>query len=64
MLIAAAAYAGAILSHNAVALFLTPLLAAFIVFTAWQSRQWRVGLHEGAAFLAGLALAAATKTKG
>jgi hypothetical protein len=60
LLIGAAAYAGAILSHNAVALFLTPLLAAFILFTAWQSRQWRVGVHQCLAFLVGLALAAAT----
>jgi hypothetical protein len=59
LLVGAAAYAAVIFSHNAAALLFTPLLAAFLVFTAWRAGEWRILLHQACGFLLGLALGAA-----
>lgn len=59
LVVGAAGYAGVIFSHHAAALFFTPLLAAFIGFTAWQTGKWRVLGHQALGFVLGLGLGAA-----
>jgi hypothetical protein len=59
LMIGAAAYAGVILSHNAASLMFTPLLIAFIVFTAWYEGRGRILLWQAAGFAIGLGLGAA-----
>jgi hypothetical protein len=59
LLLGAAAYGGVIFSHNAAALLFTPLLAAFIVFTAWRAGDGQILLRQAGGFLLGLGLGAA-----
>ena len=58
LLAGAAAYAGVLASHNAAALLFTPLLIAFLVFTAWTAHSWRLLRHQAYGFLLGLGLGA------
>jgi hypothetical protein len=58
LLLGAVSYAGVLLSHNASALFFTPLLLAYICFTAWIARSWSVFRRLALAWLAGLGLGA------
>ena len=58
-LIGAAAYAGVILSHNAAALVFTPMLVAFIAFTAWSEGRRHIVQGQAIGFALGLALGAA-----
>jgi hypothetical protein len=55
----AASYAGVLYSHNAAALLLSPLLGAFILFTAWRAGSWRTLLQQAAGVLLGVGLSAA-----
>jgi hypothetical protein len=54
----AAAYAGVLLSHNPAALFFTPLLAGFTLFTAWRARSWKLAMQQASGIALGLALSA------
>ncbi len=58
LLLGAASYAGVLLSHNASALFFTPLLLAYICVTAWVAGSWSVLSRQALAWLAGLGLGA------
>jgi len=58
LLLGAASYAGVLLSHNASALFFTPLLLAYICVTAWIAGSWSVFRRQALAWLAGLGLGA------
>ncbi len=42
LLMGAAAFAGVLLCHNPAALLFSPLLGAFIVFTAWLAKSWKI----------------------
>jgi hypothetical protein len=57
-LIGAAAYAGVLLCHFPAALLFTPLLLAFIGFTAWMEKSWTVLWKQSCGFLLGLGLSA------
>jgi hypothetical protein len=56
LLLGAAAYGGVLWSHNAAALLFTPLLVAFLAFTAWTAKSWIVLRHQACGFLLGLGL--------
>ena len=58
LMVGALGYAGVLLSHNPAALFFTPLVGAFVVFTAWMARSRRVFVHQVYGILLGLGLAA------
>ena len=58
LLLGPASYAGVLLSHNASALFFTPLLLAYICVTAWVAGSWSVLSRQALAWLAGLGLSA------
>jgi hypothetical protein len=59
LLLGAAGYAGVIYSHNAAALLFTPLLLAFLGFTAWGADGWRTLRNQAGGFALGLGLGAA-----
>ncbi|MGH9559085.1 MAG: YfhO family protein, partial [Bryobacteraceae bacterium] len=54
----AAAYAGVLLCHNPAALLFSPLLGAFILFTSWNEKSWKIFRHQACGVVLGLALAA------
>ncbi len=58
LLLGAASYAAILLSHNAAGLLFTPLLAAFLCFTARMEKSWPVLRGQAFAFLLGLGLGA------
>jgi hypothetical protein len=58
LLIGTLAYAGILFSHNAAALFFTPLLLGFVLLTAWTERSWNVIANQVFGWLLGLGLAA------
>jgi hypothetical protein len=58
LLLGAVAYAGVMFSHHASALFFTPVLVAFVAFTAWMAKSWKVLMHKACALLLGVGLAA------
>jgi hypothetical protein len=58
LLLGALSYAGVLLSHNASALFFTPLLLAYIGLIARIERSWSVFRSQVMAWLGGLGLAA------
>jgi hypothetical protein len=55
-----AAYAALLGCHFPAALLFTPLVAAFLAFTAWKERSWRVLAGQGMGLGMGLALGAAS----
>lgn len=57
-LVAAASYAGLMLTHNNMALIASPLFAAFGALLAWEQRSVRALLQAAAVLVFGLALAA------
>jgi len=57
-LIGVAAYAGVLLCHFPAALLFTPLLLAFLVFTAWREKKRAVWLRLAMGFVLGLGLSA------
>jgi hypothetical protein len=59
LMVGTAAFAGVILSHNAASLMFTPLLIAFIAFTAWSEGRGRILVWQAAGFAIGLGLGAA-----
>ncbi|HLK62042.1 MAG TPA: hypothetical protein VKU19_01285 [Bryobacteraceae bacterium] len=59
LLLGAAAYGGVFLSHNGAALLFTPLLVAFIGFTAWRARSGLILGRQAAGLALGLGLGAA-----
>ena len=58
LVLGAAAYAGVVCSHFLVALYFTPLLAAFLLVTASQSKQPAIRLWQAAGVVLGIGLAA------
>jgi hypothetical protein len=58
LLLGAAAFAGVICSHSPAALLFAPLLAAFIVFTAWRAGNRGILLRQAGGLLLGLGLSA------
>ncbi len=58
LVLGAIAYAGVLFSHNAAALFFTPLLLAFMLLTARMSRSWSVLANQAFGWLLGLGLGA------
>lgn len=58
LLLGSVAYAGVLLSHNAAALFFTPMLLGFFMLTAASERSWRVLLNDGLAMLLGIGVGA------
>ena len=57
-LLGAAAYAGVMACHFPAALLFTPLLLAFLGFTAWMEKSWSVLWRQACGFLMGLGLSA------
>jgi hypothetical protein len=57
-LLGAAAYAGVLGCHFPAALLFTPLLLAFLGFTAWMEKSWSVLWRQACGFLMGLGLSA------
>ena len=58
LLVGTLAYAGILFSHNAAALFFTPLLLAFFLLTAWTEKSWNVLANQVFGWLLGLGLGA------
>ena len=60
LLLGAASYGALFFCHFAAALLFTPLLLAFLAFTAWREKSWAVLARQSLAFLAGIALGASS----
>ncbi len=56
--IGTASYAGVLLSHNAAALFFTPLLLAFFALASYIQRSWRILAKQSIGLVLGLGLGA------
>jgi hypothetical protein len=57
--VAAIGYAGVLFSHPPATMVFTPLLVAFLCFTAWMAKSWAVLRAQICGFLLGLGLGAA-----
>lgn len=57
-LIGTISYAGILLSHNAAALFFTPVLLVFFALTAFRERSWNVLVSQAAGWVLGLGVSA------
>jgi hypothetical protein len=60
LLVGAASYGVLFFCHFAAVLLFTPLLLAFLAFTAWREKSWAILARQSLAVLAGVALGASS----